>query len=487
MTKIPKSTFYNLSPDKQERITLVAMEEFSNKGFNGASINAMVERLRIAKGSIFQYFGDKKGLFVFVFNRSLEMVKDYLKTVRSQSAESDLQTRLTHTLFAGIRFIRQHPLLYRLYLRVLFESKAPFRDEILASLRSYSFEYLRSLLEAARDKGELKQDLDLDKACFILDAVMDRFLQALTVAHLDAGLGVYSASIDSAENWSKSLVETICRGITQQGVTATTDRSYILISAAVDQELFGLQKEIKDHLESNIGGRRLVSGNLYGIAVRLLTTGPGMVNTAQALTAAIETEAKRPALILQTGCAGAFAKSGLRLGDIALATEEIDAAAGIENPADACQPDDLPFVVLENQSGQYKNRFPLDLKAVNAAYQVLAAEFSSSEIKVKKGRFITGSTITATDRRAESLYKNFKPCMEQMEGSAAAHVAALYEIPFLEIRAASNLVGERNKASWDLDAAVKNSTRAILLLIRHLEDETLRRLIIKKENNLIHR
>ncbi len=65
----PRKTFQNLSKEKQERITRIAVEEFAYKGFEGASINSMVGRMKIAKGSIFQYFGDKKGLFLFVFNR----------------------------------------------------------------------------------------------------------------------------------------------------------------------------------------------------------------------------------------------------------------------------------------------------------------------------------------------------------------------------------------------------------------------------------
>jgi futalosine hydrolase len=45
--------------------------------------------------------------------------------------------------------------------------------------------------------------------------------------------------------------------------------------------------------------------------------------------------------------------------------------------------------------------------------------------------------------------------MESMEGAAAAHVAALYQVPMVEIRAASNRVGDRDKTRWDIPAAVQ--------------------------------
>jgi len=208
-----RKTFQNLSQNKQDRITQAAIQEFSEKGYSGASINALVENLGIAKGSIFQYFGDKKSLFMFIFDKSTEMVKGRLRIIRDQTTEDDLFSRLEKTLYAGVFFLKDHPRIYKLYLKVLFDSKIPFRNEILLSLRNYSFEYLRSLLETAQKNGELREDLDLDKACFILDAVMDRFLQTQTILHLDAGLGIYQADKNKIKSWITDIVEIINIGI----------------------------------------------------------------------------------------------------------------------------------------------------------------------------------------------------------------------------------------------------------------------------------
>jgi AcrR family transcriptional regulator len=206
-------TFQNIPAEKQERIIRVAVDEFSRNGFHGASINTIINRLGIAKGSIFQYFGDKQGLFLFVFENSVEQVKDYLRQVRDRTLEEDIFTRLENTLLAGIRFTREHPQLYSLYLKVLFDPHIPFRDQILLSLREYSRKYLRTLLEQACAKGELRDDLNLDAAGFILDAVMDRFLQSRTILHLDGGLGIYQSDEDRAEEQVRGIIDEIRRGI----------------------------------------------------------------------------------------------------------------------------------------------------------------------------------------------------------------------------------------------------------------------------------
>ncbi len=208
-----RQTFLNLPETKRRRITDVAVEEFAAQGYAGASINRMIERLQIAKGSIFQYFGDKSGLFMYVFNVAMAMVKDYLRDVRDSTVEEDVFARLDRTLAAGIAFVNAYPRIYALYLRIQFDQTTPFRDDILSSLRKYSLGYLRSLLQDARDSGELRTDLDLDQAAFLLDAVMDRFLQSLSMEHFDAGLGLYQLDRDNAEKWAHELVAVIRNGI----------------------------------------------------------------------------------------------------------------------------------------------------------------------------------------------------------------------------------------------------------------------------------
>jgi futalosine hydrolase len=64
---------------------------------------------------------------------------------------------------------------------------------------------------------------------------------------------------------------------------------------------------------------------------------------------------------------------------------------------------------------------------------------------VEKGPFVTVSAITGSFEKAAALSAAFSPVMESMEGAAAAHVAALYQVPMVEIRAASNRVGDRDK------------------------------------------
>jgi AcrR family transcriptional regulator len=189
------------------------VEEFASQGFRQASINRMVQKLGIAKGSIFQYFGTKEGLFHVVFDHAVELVRLSLRQVKQATAETDFFERIRRSLIAGIRFIDRHPKIYRIYLKMVFQEDFPLRAEFLQQVHLFSAEYLRPLVESGISRGNLRPDLDIDTAVFFLDALMDRFLQAYCVSFLDAGSGLYQAPEREMEKRVDEFVQLIRKGM----------------------------------------------------------------------------------------------------------------------------------------------------------------------------------------------------------------------------------------------------------------------------------
>lgn len=206
-------TFERLDQEKKAKIFGEAVREFSAKGYAKASINAMVKNLGIAKGSIFQYFGDKQGLFSFVFSRSVEMVKDYLKAIRRETAGENFFFRLESILTSGVQFVRNHPRIYTLYVKIQFEGNMEFCSRLLSSLRRESFEFLSELIATGIERGELDPTLDVTHTAFMLDAVLDRFLQAHMLEHLDAGLNLNHADAETTRNRAREIVGLLRRGL----------------------------------------------------------------------------------------------------------------------------------------------------------------------------------------------------------------------------------------------------------------------------------
>lgn len=237
----------------------------------------------------------------------------------------------------------------------------------------------------------------------------------------------------------------------------------ILVTASVPEEAEGIKEQLSPLKHLEIGGRPVFEGEIGRISVRLLETGPGMVNTAQGLTAAIENMV--PSMILMTGCAGGFASAGMRIGDMGIATEENDIHLGIEQEDEAGFPAPLPFDLEVVGGVPIGSRIPMDVNLSEGASAILKEKLQDT-INIITGPFVTVATITATDRGAARIHDRFQACMESMEGVAGAHVAMHYGIPFVEMRCASNLVGKRDRGAWDLPLACRRSAEAAMIWIR---------------------
>jgi len=208
-----RPTFLNLPADKQGRILAAALEEFAAKGYDGASTNAIAAHSGIAKGSIFQYFRDKKGIFLYLFEFGIELVRRTLTQVKDATADEDFFTRLEQSLLAGVEFITRHPRIYGIYLKIMFDEHVPQRRELLRAVRQFSSDYLQSLLRRGLERGELRPDLPKETATFLLDALLDRFLQAVCVPSFDVTLGLDRASEAEMHRRIRELVGLLHHGL----------------------------------------------------------------------------------------------------------------------------------------------------------------------------------------------------------------------------------------------------------------------------------
>ena len=69
----------------------------------------------------------------------------------------------------------------------------------------------------------------------------------------------------------------------------------------------------------------------------------------------------------------------------------------------------------------------------------------------------TGNTVPALEAR----YRSVEAEIETMEGAAFFETCLRYGIPFAEIRAVSNRVGEEDRSRWDIPLALRNLQDAL--------------------------
>jgi futalosine hydrolase len=85
------------------------------------------------------------------------------------------------------------------------------------------------------------------------------------------------------------------------------------------------------------------------------------------------------------------------------------------------------------------------------------------------GPFVTLSTCTGTTARARELEERYHGLCENMEGAAAAQVAGLHDIPWLEVRGISNMVEDRDMRKWDIPKAAEAGQKAVMRILEGWE------------------
>jgi futalosine hydrolase len=193
-----------------------------------------------------------------------------------------------------------------------------------------------------------------------------------------------------------------------------------------------------------------------------VVTGVGIANAAAAATSIIHLFS--PDLLVITGCAGSYSGSGMAIGDLALATTEVFADEGVAVPEGWRDLEYMGIPLLDRNGSRFFNEVPLSPQAAEYAMQTAQPR----GITLHRGTFLTVSTCSGTLTRGRGLSARFGGICENMEGAAAALVAARFGIDCLEVRGISNQVEDRDRSRWDIPLAVSNAQDFIGQHIREL-------------------
>jgi futalosine hydrolase len=240
----------------------------------------------------------------------------------------------------------------------------------------------------------------------------------------------------------------------------------LALLCAVPFECEALRDALADRAPVTVGRRAGWRGTLDGAPVLLLPTGMGKVNAAQTMTAVLETCSVRG--VIGFGVAGAYPGSGLDVGDVALATAAVYGDEGVHAPGGWMSTEGIGIPLLDAEGVLRFNEFPLDPRRVRVARAALAA----AGIAASVGPFVSVSACSGTAALGRDMAARFGALCEGMEGAAVAHVCALYGVPFLEVRAVSNHVEDRDLTRWRTADAAAAAQRAVRVVAAAWCDET---------------
>jgi len=169
---MPKPTFFNLPEEKRQKLIDCALDEFAARDYDSASISQIVARAGIAKGSLYQYFSDKRELYGYLLELAAAKKGEMMAAAQPPRPDMPVFETLRWLLEVMLAFELQHPRLAQLGFRAAY-GKSPLPEEVLQQGRHATTDYFRALIERGQRGGELRPELDASTAAWMLTAVLN--------------------------------------------------------------------------------------------------------------------------------------------------------------------------------------------------------------------------------------------------------------------------------------------------------------------------
>ncbi|MDA3781557.1 MAG: futalosine hydrolase [Bacteroidales bacterium] len=214
----------------------------------------------------------------------------------------------------------------------------------------------------------------------------------------------------------------------------------ILIVSATENEVQILKTLLSDFKINN-------DTELYrmnGIEIDFLVTGVGIVFSIYQLLKKISRSKYN--LVINMGIAGAL-NNDLIIGSVVNIVQEQFGDLGIETKSNFLSLFDTEFIA--------ENDFPFKKGVLNNS------DVNNLIVKLPQCKGITVNTAHGNKQSIKKFKQKFDADIETMEGAAIFYVCLLEDVKFIQIRAISNYVTERNENNWDIPKAITNLNNVV--------------------------
>jgi AcrR family transcriptional regulator len=172
---------------KRERIIACAMRRFAEAGYQGARVEDIATELAIAKGSIFQHFGSKAGLFLEVYKRAVASLPAWLDAPK-ETLDGGFFATVAFWLERTEHLVEEDWVPYRVSLIGNYGTDLELKRDINRYLVSEDPYGTLEFVEWGQRRDEVRTDVDLETIVSIVDWLSGSLQDALVTQELDPGL-----------------------------------------------------------------------------------------------------------------------------------------------------------------------------------------------------------------------------------------------------------------------------------------------------------
>ncbi len=177
----------NRSIHKRTLILNAAMHHFAEHGYEAARVGDMASNLGIAKGSVFQHFGSKDGLFFEAYKSALRSLPGYLD-VPPEVKDAGFFAAVRYRLSLPLQYWEQYRIPYRIVLLGNYGSDLSLKKRISRFVATEDPLGAAAFVKMGVERGELRTDVDQALMTSILECTFERMQDSLLTGDSDREL-----------------------------------------------------------------------------------------------------------------------------------------------------------------------------------------------------------------------------------------------------------------------------------------------------------
>lgn len=188
---MPTVTWARIHPARRAAVVEAAEAEFAAHGFSRGSLNVIARRAGVAKGSLFQYFADKRDLYAYIADVASQRVRAYVEDrIRELDPARPFFEFLTDLLDDWVAYFADHPRERSLHAAVSLEVDTDTRVSVRTVVHRHYLQVLRPLVRDAHMRGDLRADCDTDALLSLLLMIFPHLALAPYARGMDPVLGL---------------------------------------------------------------------------------------------------------------------------------------------------------------------------------------------------------------------------------------------------------------------------------------------------------
>lgn len=167
---MPKQTFFNLPEEKRNKIINISLLEFAQHSYRAASVSRIVEKAGIAKGSMYQYFKNKKGLYLYLIDFTTNRKLSYLDRHLDSSIE-DFYILYKQMVFLVVKYDLANIGKSLFTYNALHNRSDKEMREIAMNMKEKKRNFLKKYVITSRERGQIRKDVDVDLITCIINQI----------------------------------------------------------------------------------------------------------------------------------------------------------------------------------------------------------------------------------------------------------------------------------------------------------------------------